>query len=116
MYVINVKTVTYRSKSEPASTPTTSAIVCHVFGNKTEKPTKDGSEKSSNVLIALDRDPIDLAKTMKAGINKSINQTETRNTEYKIEYKASSKQKLQHAHHFPDQRKYENIPRDSGNE
>ena len=70
MYVINVKTVTYRSKSEPASTPTTSAIVCHVFGNKTEKPTKDGSEKSSNVLIALDRDPIDLAKTMKAGINK----------------------------------------------
>lgn len=77
MYVTNVRTVTYSSKSIPRSMPSTSAIDCQIEGNTIENPTREGNVKSKSERNARDLEPNDLARTINAGMNRSTNRKRT---------------------------------------
>jgi hypothetical protein len=56
-----------------------SAIDCQVPGKIKENPTKDGNEKRSIERRALEREPSDLAITIKAGMKRSVRTKRTIN-------------------------------------
>ena len=60
--------------------PMKSAIDCQIRGKTIENPTREGNEKRSNDLSALDREPSDLAITINAGMKRITSMNRTINT------------------------------------